>query len=172
MTIKKISRLFYLLTAFEVTSTAFSQDISEKVAQGQHEVQKGNYETVISYFNEAVEIDPEYLDAYAKRAFAHSMLQEYEKAISDYTRLIELNPNFVIAYLSRGSAYNKLERYKEALADFDKVIILAPSNSEAFNNRGWSKKGLGDKKGACADWKTSKKMGNEEAKIILKNNQC
>lgn len=41
-----------------------------------------------------------------------------------------------------------------------------------MNNRGWAKKFLGDKDGACKDWQTSKKMGNEEAKIILKNNQC
>lgn len=31
---------------------------------------------------------------------------------------------------------------------------------------------LGDVKGACEDWNKSKKLGNEEAKIILKNNYC
>jgi hypothetical protein len=41
-----------------------------------------------------------------------------------------------------------------------------------MNNRGWSKKFKGDKDGACKDWNASKKMGNDEAKIILKNNQC
>ena len=59
-----------------------------------------------------------------------------------------------------------------AIKDFNMAIEIDPKNSEAYNNRGWSKKGLGDKDGACQDWKTSKKMGNEEAKIILKNNQC
>ena len=49
---------------------------------------------------------------------------------------------------------------------------LDPNNQEAYNNRGWSKKFLGDTKGACADWKKSKKLGNKEAKIIYKNNHC
>jgi hypothetical protein len=26
--------------------------------------------------------------------------------------------------------------------------------------------------GACADWKTSQKLGNSEAKIIRENNRC
>lgn len=164
--------LIFCILIITFSSLGISQTTSELVESGQRDVQKGEFQSAIDQFNKAVEMDPEFLDAYVKRAFAYSMLKEYEKAVTDYTRLIELNPNFAVAYLSRGSAFNKLERFHEALADFDKVIILDPSNSEAYNNRGWSKKGLGDKDGACDDWKTSKKMGNEEAKIILKNNQC
>jgi Flp pilus assembly protein TadD len=66
----------------------------------------------------------------------------------------------------------KLKKYGEAKADFDDVIAADPENSEAYNNRGWCKKRLGNKEGACEDWKTSKKLGNSEAKIILKNNGC
>jgi hypothetical protein len=52
------------------------------------------------------------------------------------------------------------------------VLNIDPNNQEAYNNRGWAKNGLGLYKEACLDWKTSKKLGNEEAKIILKNNNC
>jgi tetratricopeptide (TPR) repeat protein len=152
--------------------SCFGQEAADLIEKGQREVQNGEYEAALIEFNKAIDADAEYLDAYVQRAFVYSMLKEYEKAIIDYTKLIELNPNFATAYLSRGSAFNKLELFDKALVDFDKVIILDPLNSEAYNNRGWSKKGLGDKDGACSDWKTSKKMGNGEAKIILKNNQC
>jgi len=74
--------------------------------------------------------------------------------------------------MSRGSAYNKIKEYQKALADFNRAISIDPENQEAYNNRGWSKKYLGDFKGACADWKKSKKLGNAEAKIIYKNNHC
>ena len=56
--------------------------------------------------------------------------------------------------------------------DFNVALKLKPDDAEAYNNRGFSKKMLGDKTGACEDWNKSKKLGNEEAKIILKNNYC
>jgi tetratricopeptide (TPR) repeat protein len=83
-----------------------------------------------------------------------------------------LKPGFLWAYISRGSALNKLKRFQEAMSDFNKALELDPENQEAYNNRGWAKKGLGDDKAACEDWKKSKKMGNEEAKIILGNSGC
>lgn len=148
------------------------QSAENLIEKGQRNVQNGHYEEALSYYNESIALMPENQDAYLKRAFVYSLLKDYEQAISDYSKVIDLNPTFALAYLSRGSAYNKLEKFELAISDFNKVIELDPENSEAYNNRGWSKKGLNDKKGACKDWKRSKKMGNSEAKIILKNNQC
>jgi tetratricopeptide (TPR) repeat protein len=155
-----------------LTVVAHAQTVEELVEKGNRLVQNGSPAEGIEYFNQALSLSPEYQDAFAKRAFAFILMRDYQRAIEDYTKLIDLNPALISAYLSRGSAFNKLERWQEALQDFNKVIELDPSNSEAFNNRGWSKKGMGDKDGACKDWHTSKKMGNHEAKIILKNNQC
>ena len=58
------------------------------------------------------------------------------------------------------------------MTDFNEALRIEPKNQEAFNNRGWAKSGLGRAAVACEDWNMSKKLGNEEAKIILKNNQC
>jgi len=103
------------------------------------------------------------------------ILKNYEAAISDYTAVISYKPDMIFAYISRGSAYNKLKKFKEGLSDFNKALSLSPDqvqSQEIYNNRGWSKKGLGDDAGACDDWKQSKRMGNEEAKLILKNSGC
>lgn len=151
---------------------SLGQSAADWVEKGQRKVQSGDYQSALTSYNEALKIDPEMLDAYVKRAFVFSLLKEYEQAVVDYTKVIALNPEMSLAYLSRGSAYNKLELFEKAMEDFNKVLTLDPENSEAYNNRGWSKKGIGDHEGACEDWKKSKKMGNAEAKIILKNNQC
>ena len=106
------------------------------------------------------------------KSYFYSYLQQYENAVADYTVVIKHDNKQVWSYISRGSAYNKLKKYEKALADFNVALNLDPENQEAYNNRGWAKKFLGDKSGACKDWKTSKKKGNKEAKIILKNNGC
>lgn len=90
----------------------------------------------------------------------------------DFTKVINIKPDHRWAYTSRGSARNKTGQYSLAIEDFNKALELDPTDQEAYNNRGFSKKLAGDKAGACEDWNKSKKLGNEEAKIILKNNNC
>jgi tetratricopeptide (TPR) repeat protein len=134
--------------------------------------QNGDYDGAIKEYTKAIEADPEMINAYLQRGFAYTLNQDYNSAVKDYTMVLEIEGDHLWAYMSRGSAFNKLEKFNEALKDFNKALTIDPENQEAFNNRGWAKKGLGDTKGACADWKKSKKMGNAEAKIILKNNKC
>jgi Flp pilus assembly protein TadD len=90
----------------------------------------------------------------------------------DYSVTIDAQPEVIFSYQSRGSAHLKLGHSDEALADFNKVLELDPKNQEAYNNRGFVKKSMGDMDGACKDWYKSKKMGNDEAIIIIKNNRC
>ncbi|MCB0773237.1 MAG: tetratricopeptide repeat protein [Flavobacteriales bacterium] len=140
--------------------------------EGEQAYRNGAYPKAIGLFTQVLEQDPDHLNAYLQRGFCHSLQQEYEAAVADFTAVIGRKHDHLWAYTSRGSAYNKLGKQNLAIADFNTVIGLDPKNQEAYNNRGWAKKGLGDQAGACADWEESRKMGNAEAKIILKNNRC
>lgn len=132
----------------------------------------GLYKEAEAEYTKAISLDDKNANYYLKRGFSRIQLQDYQGAIEDYSKVIESHPNNKYAYLSRGAAYNKIKDFKNGLEDFNKVLQIDPKDQEAYNNRGWSKKGLGDDSGACEDWNKSKKMGNDEAKIILKNNHC
>ncbi|MGV9013368.1 MAG: tetratricopeptide repeat protein [Flavobacteriales bacterium] len=151
-------------------TTAESADVLFQ--QGETAYRNGGYAKAIGYFTQTLALDPDHLNAYLQRGFCHSLQREYDLAVMDLTSVIQRKPDHLWAYTSRGSAYGKLGRNDLAMADFDKVLQLDPHNQEAYNNRGWTKKAQGDADGACKDWNTSKKMGNTEAKIILKNNHC
>jgi tetratricopeptide (TPR) repeat protein len=168
---KKVKIIFTFLLLSSVFNI-HAQEAEDLLRQGQQKLEMGNPSEALDLYTEAIQLDPNYLDAHLKRAFVYSMLNEHEKAILDYDRIVELNPQNSDIYVSRGSAYNRLNQFEKAMVDFNKAIEIDRTNSDAFNNRGWAKKGLGDKKGACSDWKKSKKLGNEEARIILINNQC
>lgn len=131
-----------------------------------------DYEEAIPLYNKAIELDPENPTYYLQRGFCKNITNDFEGAVGDFSKLIDLSPGNGFAYVSRGSALNKMKRFEEAMDDFNKALEIDPKDQEAYNNRGFSKKGLGDKAGACKDWKTSRKLGNEEAKLILKNNYC
>lgn len=152
-------------------ATAFKE--TERITrEAEKAYRTGNIEKAMSLYGDVLARDPENLNAFLQRGAIHSMRKEYDAAISDFTAVIDRKPDHLWAYTSRGSAYNKLEKYDLAMRDFDLVLGMEPKNQEAFNDRGWSKKALGDTEGACKDWRASKRMGNEEAAIILKNNRC
>ncbi|MGD1846856.1 MAG: tetratricopeptide repeat protein [Salibacteraceae bacterium] len=130
------------------------------------------YQEALAEYNEAIFLNAEELKYYLRRAFVYSALESYEEAVKDYTKVLEADPSSPYIFVSRGSAYNKLKKYNLAIADFNSALAIDPKNQEAYNNRGWSKEYLGDHDGACADWKKSKKLGNAEAKIIMKNTHC
>ena len=147
-------------------------EAAELVKQGLQKSNMGNHDEALTLYSKALETDPELLDAYVKRAYVNSILKNYDATIEDYNKILSIKPDLVIVYVSRGSAFSKLKQYDKAIADFDHALSLDKNNSEAYNNRGWAKKYQGDSDGVCEDWKTSKNLGNEEAKIILKNNKC
>ncbi len=86
-------------------------------------------------FDEAIKLDPENADAYARRGFGLTQKGEFEDALKDYEEAIRLNPNHYVTLCDRGQAFARLADYKSALADFDRAIELRPSDGKAFLDR-------------------------------------
>ena len=89
------------------------------------EDQKGNRENAIEYYTRAIELNPEYADAYNNRGNAYRNLKEYEKAISDYNRAIELNPEDADAYENLSELYITTGNYKSALETITEALSLS-----------------------------------------------
>jgi len=165
-------RVLHCFILLFLTAFCLAQNSEVTFTQAESQFASGEYITASALYTKVITAEPENLNAFLRRGFCYSVEKQYDKAIADFTNVIEQYSNHTFAYISRGSAYNKMEDYKSALIDFDKALLLEPENQEAYNNRGWAKTGLGLPKEACTDWKKSKKLGNQEAKLILKNNHC
>ncbi|HIA06627.1 MAG TPA: tetratricopeptide repeat protein [Flavobacteriales bacterium] len=170
MTALRKSLLFIPLIVLSTVIVA--QNVGPNLRKAEIRFKMKDYKGAIEYYTKELADKPENLNAYYRRGFTYGRQGNHKAAIRDYSIIVKKDPEHVWAYISRGSSRNQLKLFEEAIADFDKAIEIAPKNQEAYNNRGWAKHGLGDKKGACKDWKYSKKMGNGEAKIILSNTHC
>ncbi|HYB01471.1 MAG TPA: toll/interleukin-1 receptor domain-containing protein, partial [Ktedonobacteraceae bacterium] len=84
------------------------------------------FQKAISAYNQAINLDNTYAQAYFKRGDSYDELKEHRKAISDYDQAIALKPNDATSYMYRGLAYKKLKEYQKALADYDRAIELNP----------------------------------------------
>ena len=80
------------------------------------------YDSAIVKFSEAIELNPNFAEAYINRGNVHSCQDKYACAITDFSNAIELNPNLIQAYSNRGRAHLLSNEVDLAMADLDKVI--------------------------------------------------
>lgn len=97
---------------------------------------EGNYEEAIRNYTEAIEMNPQYLDAYKDRAYLYHSNGEYDAAVQDYSRAIELDAQNPDLYCNRGIAFHNKKELDLAISDYDKAIGLNPKTLEAFFGRG------------------------------------
>ncbi len=110
-----------------------------------------DYILALADLNRAIELDPQYVEAYHGRAYVYLAMEDYHHALADYTRIIKLDPQFVAAYRDRGSAYYALDDYNNALADLNRAIELDPQDTAAYRIRGAVYYDLDDDNNAFAD---------------------
>jgi tetratricopeptide (TPR) repeat protein len=105
--------------------------------KGSDYFEKGQYDEAILEFNNAIETDPNYADAYLKRGKAYGYKELHDKAISDFSKAIQAKPDYAEGYLMRGRAYFITKKYDLAISDYTKAIEIKPNHYEAYDNRGY-----------------------------------
>lgn len=103
--------------------------------RGMIRCQHEEYQAAISDFNQAIEINSKWAEAYYNRGLAYAKLGEYQKAIDDYTQALGIHPNSADAYNNRGNAYYKLGNYEKAIADYNKALSINSNLAEVVKNR-------------------------------------
>ena len=114
-------------------NTANAGDLYKK-ANTFYELQR--YQEALNNYQQAIEIKPEYAQAWNGQAKALYELDSHQEALSAYDKAIELEPNYLDSWKGRGFALNKLKRYQEAIYSFDKALKLQPESPEILNAKG------------------------------------
>jgi tetratricopeptide (TPR) repeat protein len=128
----------------------------------------GNYHQAIEDYGRAIENKPRYAEAYYNRGTAYNKLGNYRQAIEDLNRAINLKPDYPEAYVNRGFACKGLGNYQQAIEDYGSAIQIKPDYTFAYLNRGAAYVKLGNNDRAVNDLKMAAKLGDENAKKLLK----
>ncbi len=128
----------------------------------------GNYHQAIEDYGRAIENKPRYAEAYYNRGTAYNKLGNYRQAIEDLNRAINLKPDYPEAYVNRGFACKGLGNYQQAIEDYGSAIQIKPDYTFAYLNRSAAYVKLGNNDRAVNDLKMAAKLGDENAKKLLK----
>ena len=105
-----------------------------KQANTLYELQR--YQDALARYEKAVNIRPEYAQAWNGQAKTLYELKEYKEALAAYDKAIQLEPDYLPAWSGRGFTLNKLQRYQEAIASFNKALQLENQDPEVWNAKG------------------------------------
>ena len=107
----------------------------------------GDFQNASSNFDKAVNLNPEYVDAYVNRGnFKAQRLNNFGGAIKDYLLAIgyiEKNEilkrniaDYADVYNNMGTAKSRMNDIKGAMNDYTKAIEIKPDFAQAYYNRG------------------------------------
>ena len=107
----------------------------------------------IEQYSEAIDRNPDFVEAYNNRGLANISLGRHENAFIDFDQAIRLKPDFADAYNNRGNTKSYyLGQYQDAIADYNEALRLKPDDADAYNNRGVAKNSLGRHEDAFTDF--------------------
>ena len=125
---------------------------NQKFEEGNQLYYQQNYNGAIAKYNEVLQLNPNYAEAYYNRGCAYDDLDNNTAAISDYTKAIELYPNYFEAYNNRGLAYYNMGNRNAAIIDYNKAIAINPNDEIAYYNRGLAYQNIRNYNAAIADY--------------------
>lgn len=126
------------------------------------EFEHGDEEALQDY-QKAIELKPEFAEAYIGRGKAKIKFFCWEEAVNDLSKAIELEPDNGDIYHSRGDARFEQKEYGLAIADYDEALRLKVDKDELdiIIRRAYSKYLLGRIEEAKKEIKASKFYNNE-----------
>ena len=97
-------------------------------SQGISFAQSNQLDQAIACFREAVNINPEYVDAYYNLGIALDQQEKSEEAIASFERAIQINPEYTNAYYNLGLILTRQDKYAEAEVQLNQALNLSPQD--------------------------------------------
>ena len=143
------------------------------------------YESAINDFSKAIELSPNHVDAYGKRAQSYAAVGNNDLAASDYIRIGEIysfknqnglaisqfssalkySGNNTTALVGRAGARMDKGEYRSALIDYTRAMEIDKRFYPAHIGAGIAEFKLGDNKSAEKIFKKAKKLNDSDPKL-------
>lgn len=88
---------------------------------------KGQYESALKAFDKAIEIKPDYVEAWDGKGYCLSKIGRVDEALELHNKAIKIDPNYANAWYNIAYAYSLKGDKVNALANLSKAIKIDPN---------------------------------------------
>ena len=106
-----------------------------ELEQGNNFYFRKDYKNAISAYSRALQINPNFAEAYNNRGNAYVQLKNYQQAMQDLQNAVRLNNADARIHNNLGGVYLLLENYNAAISEYTQAINLNPNLFSAYFNR-------------------------------------
>ncbi len=96
----------------------------------------GMYREAFTEFEEALKLDPDYIEAHNNLAVIYDRMGRNDKAIGELQKVLGLNPGYTEGHSNLAHVYTGMGRYDEAIFELEEALRLDPDYAPAHNSRG------------------------------------
>lgn len=90
-------------------------------------VAQGNRDLAMRLLDTAVDLQPDYAEAWNRRAFVYYLNDDYKRALGDIRRVLALEPRHYKALEGLGQILRNIGEKKGALAAYDSLLAIYPA---------------------------------------------
>ena len=108
-----------------------NRHITALMSQGLKALDNNSLEKGLAFFNDIIEIDPNFAEAWNKRATVYFLMGNFDKSMQDIRRTLILEPRHFGAISGLGLIFNALEQPENALSAYRRVLEIYPLSRSA-----------------------------------------
>ena len=101
--------------------------LTEKLKLGEELIQYGNYDYALKIFDNILATDPEWSEAWNKRATVFFLMKQYTKSLSDIEKVLKIESRHFGALSGQARIFIKLQEYEKAIISLNKALKFYPT---------------------------------------------
>ena len=101
--------------------------LTEKLEFGTELIEYGNYNYALKVFNNILVNDPEWSEAWNKRATVFFLMKQYTKSLNDIDKVLNIESRHFGALSGQARIFIKLQKYEKAIVSLKKALKFYPS---------------------------------------------
>ena len=90
-------------------------------------MQYGDYDYALKIFNNILVTDPEWSEAWNKRATVFFLMKKYKKSLYDIEKVLKIESRHFGALSGQARIFIKLQEYEKAIVSLKKALKFYPS---------------------------------------------
>ena len=105
---------------------AGSPEANHQLHRGAQALERRDFQHALAHFDRAIQLSPDFPEAYNQRAVGHYLLEEYADSLADSKRAVKLMPLHFGAWAGMGHSYAHLGDLPRAIEAYERAVEINP----------------------------------------------